>query len=64
MPSPRPWKGKQRASRPGYTRKDERVYATVDAGPGIGQRDGAEGDGGENGIVLPLNMIGDGLYEV
>lgn len=36
----------------------------MDAGPRIGRRDGTEGDGGENGIVLPLNMIGDGLYEV
>lgn len=64
MTSPRPWKGQQRASRSGYSRKVEWANATVDAGPKIGRRDVAEGDGGENGIVLPLDMIGDGLYEV
>lgn len=62
MSTPMARKGKQRLSEVGH-RKEESYPVTVDVGAGIGLRDGAEGDGGEGGIVLPLNMVGDGLYE-
>jgi len=41
MPSPRRWKGKERA---------------------VEVRD--EGTGGQDGIVLPLDLVGSGVYDV
>lgn len=63
------WKGKQRASpsdSDSYSKEQERGYRDVGRGGRVGRRDGlsgVEGDGGEDGIVLPLDMVGGGFYE-
>lgn len=63
------WKGKQRASpsdSDSYSKEQERGYRDAGSGGRVGRRDGlsgVEGDGGEDGIVLPLDMVGGGFYE-
>lgn len=63
------WKGKQRASQSDsdiYPEEKERGYRDVSSRGRVGRRDGlsgVEGDGGQDGIVLPLDMVGGGFYE-
>ena len=51
MPISARWKGKERAVDPGVF-----VYARAAASQ--------EGNGGADGVVLPIDMVGTGIYDV